>query len=149
MDNIIVRGFLRFCKTGAALLLITTACTAPFFNRENSEEIQADCFINLYLSAWIDMDEDGIWDNSELPLEGVEFQIDGQFASMYSDYPCVSNGDGKCIISTWTPGECEPREYKIAAVTPEPYRPTTPVSITLSLTSIDFSKEVQFGFTPY
>ena len=146
MVNKMVRVFFQFCITGVTLLLFTTACTVPFLEQEKPHEIQADCFTNFYLSAWIDTDADGIWDISESPLEGVEFRIDGQFASMLSDYPCISNGDGKCTITTWTPGECEPRDYKIMITPPDSYQPTIPASIYYPLTMIDFSRDIQFGF---
>jgi len=108
-------------------------------------DILADCFINFYLSAWHDLDGNGFWDTSEPSLEGVAFRIDGRFASMLSKYPCISNEGGQCIIRTWAPGECTAGDYTITAVPPESYEPTTPSSITLSLTPVDFSREAQFG----
>lgn len=109
-------------------------------------EVLSDCFINFNLSAWIDVDEDGVWDASEPSLQGVEFHMDGRFASVLTEYPCSSDQEGHCMIMTWSPGECQSSDYKVTAVPPESYKPTTPASINLSLTSTDFSREAQFGF---
>jgi hypothetical protein len=146
----------QICKLVIALLLvfICIAClpstpelgSSSLNTEKPSLEILSDCFITFYLSAWVDMDEDGVWDASEPSLQGVEFRIDGRFASVLSKYPCSSDQEGRCRIMTWAPGECQSGEYKITAVPPESYQPTTPASINLSLTSTEFSREAQFGF---
>jgi hypothetical protein len=108
--------------------------------------ILADCFRYFYLSAWHDLDGDSLWDASETSLAGVEFYISGN-ASVLSKYPCLSDEDGYCTIRTWTPGNCFAQDITITAVSPESYVPTTPTSITCSLTSVEFSCEAQFGFS--
>jgi len=130
-----------------SLIFAITACS-QFSQDEDisSPVILADCFVDFHLSAWQDLDGNGFWDPSEPSLGGVVFRIDGQFASVLSKYPGTSNEDGYCIINTWAPGECAARDYTITVVPPESYEPTTPTSITLSLTSVDFSREAQFGF---
>ena len=133
---------MRKVVVSVSLIFLFNACS-------HSSEILADCFHNFNLSTWHDLDGDRAWGKSESPLEGVEFHINGQFASVLSDYPCISNEDGKCTIRTWTSGECEPRAYKVTAIPPDSYQPTTPASITISLTSIDFSREAQFGFITF
>ena len=141
----------------ASLIYTITACshvsrkesisTPEILNESiSSPEILADCFVDFYLSAWDDLDGNGFRDTSEPSLEGVAFRIDGRFASILSKYPCISDDDGQCIISTWAPGECAAGNYTITAVPQESYEPTTPTSITLSLTPVDFSREAQFGF---
>ncbi len=134
--------------SAAMLILIILACSPSSQNEsESSSEILADCFIDFNLSAWDDLDGDGLWDTSEPPLEGVTFQINGRFASVLIKYPYISDENGQCIIRTWAPGFCNAGDYSITAVPPESFKPTTPNSITLSLTSADFSQEAQFGFT--
>ena len=122
--------------------------TSPFttFKITPSPEVLADCFLNFDLSAWIDSNGNSLWDPSEPSLEGVEFRMNGFFASVLSEVPCLSDQDGRCTIRTWAPGECLPGDFTITAVPPSSYQPTTPVSITLSFTTLDFSSEVQFGF---
>jgi len=130
-----------------SLIFATTACS--HFSQDESISppvILADCFVDFHLSAWHDLDGNGFWDPSEPSLEGVVFRIDGQFASMLSKYPGVSDEDGYFIIRTWAPGECAARDYTITAVPPESYEATALTSITLSLTPVDFSSEAQFGF---
>ena len=130
-----------------SLIFAIPACS-HFSQDENISPpvILADCFVDFHLTAWHDLDGNGFWDPSEPALEGVIFRIDGQFASMLSKYPGISNEDGYFIIRTWAPGECAARDYTITAVPPESYEPTTPTSITFSLTPVDFSSEAQFGF---
>ena len=113
----------------------------------SSPDILADCFINFNISTWKDINRDGIWDPSEPPLEGIEFHIDGRFASMLTKYPCISDEDGLCIISTWAPGNCEPGDYEVTAIPPDAYQPTTPTTITVVMHTTDYSAELQFGFT--
>lgn len=136
-------------KIAIAVSLIFTIPACSHFSQDESTPppmILADCFFDFHLSAWHDLDGNGLWDTSELPLEGVVFRIDGQFASLLSDYPGTSDEDGQCIIRTWAPGECAAGDYTITAAPPESYEPTTSNPITLSLTPVDFSNEAQFGF---
>ena len=114
--------------------------------KNSSPEVLADCFLAFILSAWQDLDGDGEWDPSEPPLQGIEFRINGRFASLLSDDPCISDLEGYCMIATWAPGNCEGGDFSITAAAPEPYTPSTPAAITLSLTSTDFSQKAQFGF---
>lgn len=107
--------------------------------------ILADCFLSFHVVAWQDIDENGLWDASEPPLEGVEFHLQGTFAQIWGD-PYLSGVDGKLSITTWSPDTCPKQEYAIAAVPPESYEPTTPASITFTLTPGDSFYEAQFGF---
>jgi len=132
----------RFAKIALIISLIFTITTCS-----PSPQILADCFISFNITTWYDLNDNGLWDSSEPPLEGVEFHIDGQFASVLSEYPCISNEDGECNISTWAPGMCEAGDYWITVVSPEFYKPTTPTEVMLSLDSTEFSCEVKFGFT--
>lgn len=138
-----------FRKIAIAVSLIFTIPACSHFSQDENiapPVILADCFVDFHLSAWQDLDGNGFWDTSEPSLEGVVFRIDGRFASLLSKYPGTSNEDGYCIIRTWAPGDCAAGDYTITAVPPESFEPTTPNSITLSLTPVDFSSETQFGF---
>lgn len=107
--------------------------------------VLADCFVTFHFAAWKDFNEDGLWDASEPPLAGVEFSPPAGFAQIWG-YPSLSGADGRAMIDAWSPGGCPERDVTITATPPESYEPATPASITLSLTSIDSSYEVQFGF---
>jgi hypothetical protein len=108
-------------------------------------KVLADCFLSFQIAAWQDLDEDGLWDTTEPPLEGVEFRLQGTFAQMWGA-PYLSKADGRLTITTWSPGRCGEQDYAITAVPPESYEPTTPASIAFSLTSVDSFYEAQFGF---
>lgn len=84
-----------------------------------------------------------MWDDSEPPLAGVEFHLQGQFAQQWGPDPSPDHGDGWFSLSIWSPGNCIEQEYTISAVPPEAYEPTTPVAVTFS---DSLSLEVQFGF---
>ena len=125
--------------------IISCSPVAPS-QEEPSPGVLADCFISFNLSAWNDLDGDGLWDAAEPPLAGVEFHLDGPFASLVSDYPGLTDEDGLCTISTWSPGECIAGDYTLTASPPGSYQPTTPASVTLSLTAAGFSGEAHFGY---
>ena len=108
-------------------------------------EVLADCFLSFQVEAWQDVDKNGLWDESEPPLEGVEFRLRGAFAQIWGD-PFLSGADGKLSIRTWAPGTCIEQDYGITAVPPDSYEPTTAASITFALAPGDFHYEAQFGF---
>lgn len=146
MRKILVAALLIFFLN--TCLSLTTDTSDPQIKEDKtSPEILADCFLSFNLSAWNDLDADGVWDESEPPLEGVEFQINGLFAQIVSEHPCISDEEGKCSIATWAPGECMAGDFTITATIPEGYKATIPTQITLSLASEDYAAEVQFGFT--
>ena len=109
-------------------------------------EILYDCFIQFYLSAWIDSNNNGLWDVTEEPLPEVEFHIDGQFALVNSHYPGISNEKGQTRLEVWYPAKCEAGDYTITAIAPAMYEATTPDSLDVYLNSDEFSAEVEFGF---
>jgi hypothetical protein len=112
-------------------------------------EILYDCFINFNLSAWIDSNVNGVWDESEEPLADVAFHIDGNFASVLSAYPCISDEAGQCILRIWYPGMCVAGNYEITPIAPETYKATTPEPINLFLEANEFSGEAEFGFISF
>jgi len=109
-------------------------------------EILYDCFIEFYLSAWIDSNGNGLWDVSEEPLPDVEFHINGRFALVNSVYPGISNEKGRSRLEVWSPEKCVAGNYTITAIAPETYKGTTPNSLNLFLNSDEFTAEVAFGF---
>ena len=136
------------------LVHLVIACTPPTSDKifstinekeEGSSEILADCFLSFRLSAWNDLDADGVWDTNELPLEGIAFHINGHFAAIVSAHPCISDEYGKCSIATWAPDGCTAGDFTITATIPEGSIATTPTEVTLSLNSDDYSAEAQFG----
>ena len=89
-------------------------------------EIQADCFVNLYLTAWEDLDADGVWDAGEPPLEGVEFRMSGSYAHSLAGGKGTSDAEGEAAIDAWAPGGCpNPFDLSVQAQAPDGYRLTT------------------------
>lgn len=105
-------------------------------------EVLSDCFISFQVAAWQDLNGDGHWDDSEPPLEGVKFNLQGLFAEKWDPQPS-SRGEGWFSISTWSPGNCIEQEYTITAVPPESYTASTPTVVTFSG---PLPYEAQFGF---
>ena len=109
----------------------------------STPEIMSDCFISFKVAAWEDLSGDGVWDVDEPSLEGVEFHVQGQYAQQWGPDPSPSQGDGWFSILIWSPGNCIKQEYKLSAVPPKSYEPTTPVVVTFS---DSLPLEAQFGF---
>ena len=140
--GVMLVSFLGACGTPARpieLPITATSTTTP--------EVLADCFLTFRVVAWQDIDENGMWDASELPLEGVEFRLRGPFAQRWGT-PYRSGADGRLSMTTWSPGQCPDQAYAITAVPPDAYAPTTPASITFTLAPGDSFYEAQFGFRP-
>jgi hypothetical protein len=125
----------------AAMVLLLAACATS----TPAPQVLADCFVSFQLAAWLDLDGDGQWGASEPSLEGVEFRLQGTFPQIWGQ-PFVSDEDGRLSISTWSPGECIEHDSTITAVPPESHEPTTPASVTFSITSAAGAFEAQFGF---
>jgi hypothetical protein len=105
--------------------------------------VMSDCFQSFKIAAWQDLNGDGLWDISEPPLEGVQFDLQGRFAQKWGPEPDPSKGEGWFSILLWSPGACIEQAYTITAVPPGSYEPTTPTTVTFS-DSLPF--EAQFGF---
>ena len=90
------------------------------------EAVLADCFEYFYLAAWLDTDGNGVWDQGEQPLAGVEFFVAGSYAHSLSQGKAVSAENGEASVDTWSPGGCINLEgYSVQATAPEGYQLTT------------------------
>jgi hypothetical protein len=108
--------------------------------------IMADCWISFHITAWQDLNGDGLWGEYEPPLEGVKILPYGPFASITSGYPLLSKPDGQLDIGVWHPGNCYNETYTIVAYPPEVFTPTTPTSISFSIKPTESVYKAQFGF---
>jgi len=133
------------------ILLFLSACarstplptSAPTSTAAAIPQVMADCFISFKVAAWLDLNGDSIWDSSEPPLEGVEYQLGGMFAQKFDPVLDSQKGEGWYSIQIWSPGECIEQDYTVTAIPPESFEATTPSSITFS-GSLPY--EAQFGF---
>ena len=147
---------MRSRPIGSILLMIMTfillgACgsipqaTQSVVTPTQIPEVMADCFLSFHAAAWQDMNADGIWDQSESSLQGVEFDLQGPYAQKWDPAPYPDKGEGWYTIQTWAPGECIPGEFILSASAPDSYQATTSASMTFS-SSGPF--EARFGFQP-
>ena len=119
--------------------LTPTATATP------DQYLMGDCWHSFRVTAWQDLDGDGLWSVSEPPLEGVKFDIRGPIAEI--DNPTLlSKADGRLDIEVYHPGECFVETYTIIAYPPDSYKPTTPITVTFSLNFDETIYEAQFGF---
>ena len=119
-----VKGLKSILVSAAILLLLNgVACTA-------------DCAWYDEASAWVDENQNGVWDPEEEPLAGVEFIID-DVRNKYQDVgdEAISNEEGKAQLSVWLPG-CPSVEFEISAKPPEGFQPTTPDRVSVSRRAI-------------
>lgn len=88
------------------------------------------CYLG-HAKAWIDENDNGVWDNSEKPLMGVFFELnDGQGDYNYL-YEPISDENGEFYLSIF-PNTCESLEKVeliLRATPPHGYRATTPSEI--------------------
>jgi len=112
----------------------------------NEASVLADCFITFYLTAWEDTNQDGLWDESESPLEGAQFFVDGNYANSIKYGTATSDSEGRAAIDTWSPGEC-PENYifNIRVEPPSGYALTTEASLIHEQENQE-SPKYQFGF---
>jgi len=95
--------------------------------------------------AWIDENADGIWDENEPPLEGVQFHLnyasepdhDVNMEEAYTD----SHGD--VSLGLWT-YSCAPAKFAVYPDIPSGYRLTTKASVTRTTRQQD--TKISFGF---
>jgi len=140
-------------KALGLLMLLLVSCRAgdgispqPTLSTPTSKpEVLADCFLYFHLSAWEDFNADGIRQAGEIPLEGVEFTVEGLVAHSVSGLRGVSNSEGQAMIDIWQPGGCI-GEFTISASAPEGYLASGETLITVSpdQAPLDFA----FGFYP-
>lgn len=94
------------------------------------------CVEGVRASAWVDSDEDGVWDNEEQALAGVTFAVSG-----FAD-GVVSGEDGIAWLRFEV--DCDTRDeiaWWVTAETHEGYRPT-------GRTRANRFGPFQFGFVP-
>lgn len=116
------------------LLLGVAACTPPTVDpipvretplampesTETDEGIQADCFQTATALAWLDENGDGLHDEGEPPLPGIEFVLE---PTVYSR--TTSDKNGIAAIFATTPGDVCPELLTIAVSRHDGYTLTT------------------------
>lgn len=91
---------MKFCHFGTMIILLIAlqGCAPTTGGLPTTELIQADCFWSATAAAWLDANGNGVKDESEAPLEGIEFVLE---PSVYSR--TKTNGDGVAQILATTP----------------------------------------------
>jgi len=103
----------------------------------------ADCFWSGHGEAWIDQNEDGVWDSDEVPLEGVRFAIHDVQNGAYSSERMVSAKDGNVGLYIFLPG-CPRVELEVYVDTPAGYQRTTEPRVPVR----EDGEVARFGFVP-
>src|SRR5574340_1723755 len=82
--------------TGLALLGAALACAPlaastpkpiPASTPTPTPQVMSDCFRSYHMAAWNETNRDGVRQESEPPLAGVEFRLTGQYAELLSPQP--------------------------------------------------------------
>lgn len=82
-----------------------------------------DCEWSTTVKTWVDTNENGAWDNNELPLADVKCFIEGSYAVGLGE--AVSNQDGKASLSIMLAGCPEEAVFSIYVEPPSGYLLTT------------------------
>ena len=134
---------LRLQVIGALALLMVLACQAvqpPLPVSTATPEILADCFFSAEAFAWLDANGNGLRDEGEPPLAGVEVNFSLTFLSGATTGP-----DGLAHVSGMYPSACDSSlANSLVATAPEGYAPTT----ALILPYTDDREVYMYGFEP-
>jgi protocatechuate 3,4-dioxygenase beta subunit len=116
------------------LLLITilaAGCRSP------------DCEWEARVKAWIDMNEDGRWDDAELPLPDVTTFVEGAYTVGIGE--ASTNEEGEAHLSTMLAGCPKDIVLSVGAEPPSGYRLTTQARLPARETD---EGPFLFGFAP-
>lgn len=129
-----------------ATALILSGCASLISQpTPTPEPVMADCFIYFHLTAWEDLNANGIQDDGEGPLEGVEFTVNGPYAYSISHGKGSTDADGYVSIDTWSPDDCpETDEFEINAIPPTGY--ALPADLPFRTKADSMSNDYAFGF---
>jgi len=135
-------------KHKALLLLafLIAACSPAVPYATPNEEVLADCFLTFTVNTWVDTNSNTEYDSSETPLQNVEVRLEGPFAQMFSPNPCMSESEGICTFSTWSPEECLAGDYSIHVTAPKGYTAAPADTIPFSIDASTFAYTAEFGF---
>ena len=103
----------------------------------------ADCGWSGRGEAWIDQNEDGIWTDDEVALEGVSFMIRDGNRGPIGPWPMESAKDGSAVLSAFLPG-CPRVKLEVYVDTPAGYLLTTEPRVPVR----DEGDVARFGFVP-
>ncbi len=133
----------RLLVVGPLALLMALACQAvqpPPPVPTATPEVLADCFFSADPFAWVDTNGNGLREDNEPPLEGVEVSFSLTFLGSATTGP-----DGTAHVSGMYPSACDPAlENSLVAVAPEGYAPTTALILPYS----DARETYTYGFQP-
>lgn len=111
-----------------------------------------DCAWDDTALAWIDENQNGVWEDNEKPLAGVKFLADDIQHEYDTSDESISDATGKAKVYIF-PVYCEGFDdikVVISAIPPEGYKPTTPIKISVPIEAkINYINDnFFFGFIP-
>ncbi|MBP7687049.1 MAG: hypothetical protein KA765_04050 [Thermoflexales bacterium] len=118
-------------------LLISVACLST-----------SDCGWTATAKAWIDQNENGIWDKGEQPFQGVVFRADDA-VNYYAETVTPTTSNSKGAGELYHPGAqtCGKISYQIYTDVPQGYRLTTASRLAIQGKKADYYGPYLFGFT--
>jgi len=143
-------GSVLFKKIGIPVLLIVLCLVVSLCIQQGLNSMSfGDCFGYAWnVLAYIDLNEDGLFQSGEPPLPGVTIQIG--LANAFEDTQAeTTNWNGKALMSMGC--REEPENYMIKVTTPAGYRLTTPEVYALNRDEArnpDYRIEVGFAYLP-
>ena len=110
-----------------------------------------DCTWYGSAKAWIDSNGDGLFNSSELPLDGVEIHVDaGETGLVDLSWPVITNTRGDAQVGVSLPG-CTSTGFELSVDIPEGYRITTRPRVQVQPDlwgSLSTQPVYYFGFVP-
>jgi hypothetical protein len=113
-----------------------------------SRSLARDCYWEAYAFAFEDVNADGIYQEEEPPMEGVQLSLFVYYRNgrqKGSESPFVTGKDGKVHVGTFLPG-CPDVTFKLISQLPEGYEFTTPGEIETD--DYHLQDSIPFGFAP-
>jgi len=107
-----------------------------------------DCGWQDTASAWIDENQNGVWENNEKPLAGAQFVVDDIRHDYDTSGDAVSNVNGEAGVYIF-PVDCNgfgEIEIIIKAIPPDGYEATTPGEISVPQDAAENGENDNFLF---
>lgn len=120
-------------------VVFTAVLTACNKGETTGPAVQADCFQSATALAWLDENGNGVWDEAERPLPGIEFVLE---PTVYSR--TTSDENGVAEIFATSPGPCLETNLQVIAAKFDGYTLTTPQQLPYESPDVEYA----FGFQP-
>lgn len=128
--------------------LIWVICAIPLLASQTA--CSGDCIWYDEAKAWVDENKNGVWDDDEKPLAGVQFFIDDTLNGHVDvGEEAISGEEGNAELSVWLPG-CPSVEFEVYVKSPDGFEVFTADRVLVTKKEIRNPGEntFLFGFVP-